>query len=73
MTPADVQTLVDHAPLPPGWEMRVEPQRRHKYRNLWSVRVFYDGERIYGVAVYNVAAGIRLAQKVAWTTAGAGA
>jgi hypothetical protein len=73
MTPIDVATLVDTAPMPPGYSLEVTPQRKYKYRNLWSVQVLFEGERIYGVAVYNVAAGIRMAQKAAWLTAGAGA
>jgi hypothetical protein len=69
LTPTDVQTLVDHAPMPPGYELRVEPQRRHKYRSLWNVRVFKDGERVWGRAYYNVAAGIRAGQSDAWLRA----
>jgi hypothetical protein len=73
VTPQDVDILVQAAPLPPGYSMTVEPQRKHKYRNLWSVRVFRDGERIWGRAYYNPALGIAAAQKVAWVSAGAGA
>jgi hypothetical protein len=73
VTPADIATLVDAAPLPPGYTLQVEPQRKHLYRSLWSVRVFRDGERIWGRAYYNPALGIAAAQKVAWVSAGAGA
>jgi hypothetical protein len=73
MTPTDVATLIDHAPMPPGYELVVTEPRRYKYRSLWNVHVMYEGERIYGVRVYNLAAGIRMAQKAAWLTAGAGA
>jgi hypothetical protein len=73
VTPADVQTLVDAAPVPPGYSMRVEPRRKFKYRNLWFVGIAHDGEWLWHRNFYNVAAGIRMAQKAAWLTAGAGA
>jgi hypothetical protein len=66
VTPDDVQTLVESAPLPRGYRLEVTPQREHRYRSLWNVRVFKDGERVHGRSYYNVAAGIRAAQAWAW-------
>lgn len=66
MTPTDVQTLVDAAPLPPGYTMTVTPQRKYAYRNLWDGRVFKDGVRVFGRAAYNPAALIRMCQQWAW-------
>ena len=66
MTPADVDILVNNAPVPPGYRLEVEPQRRHKYRSLWSVRVYRDDQKVWGRAYYNPAAGIVAAQAVAW-------
>lgn len=67
MTPADIAVLVVAAPMPPGYRLSVTPQRQHKYRSLWSVRVMRDGERVFGRAYYNPAAGIVVAQAVAWS------
>jgi hypothetical protein len=74
MTPADVRTLIDHAPMPPGFELVVEPLRKFQYRNLWTVRVLYEGDRIFGRSAYpsSLPAAIRACQKVAWQTAGSG-
>ena len=63
--------MIGSAPMPPGYSLEVTPQRKYKYRTLWNVRVFRDGpngelERVYGRAVYNIAAGIRMAQRWAW-------
>jgi hypothetical protein len=69
-TPDDVRVLAEHAPMPPGFTLTVEPQRRHLLRSLWAVRVFRDGERVWGRAVYSPAQGIVMAQRWAWNTAG---
>jgi hypothetical protein len=73
MTPTDVATLVESAPLPAGYRLEVTPQRRYKYRNLWSVRVFKDGDRVWGRAFYSPAHGIVAAQRWAWVDSGAAA
>ena len=64
-----IAVLVDAAPMPPGFSLFVTPQRTYKYRNLWSIVVMRDGERVHGRAYYNVAAGIVAAQRWAWATA----
>jgi hypothetical protein len=66
MTPTDVATLVATAPMPPGYSLQIQPQRKHKHRNLWDIRVMRDGERVWGRAYYNPAVGIVVAQANAW-------
>jgi hypothetical protein len=65
--------VIGSAPMPPGYSLEVTPQRKYKYRNLWSVRVFKDGERVWGRAYYSPAHGVVAAQKWAWADSGAGA
>ena len=63
----DVTALLEAAPLPPGYRLDVRPQRKFKHRNLWNIRVLDEaGNRLYGRAYYNVAAGIVDAQRWAW-------
>ncbi len=68
MTPESVAELVAACPLPKGYEMRVEPQRKYQARNLWSVRIYKDGERVFGRAAYpsSLPAAVVTAQAVAW-------
>lgn len=65
MTP-NIAALVDAAPMPPGYVLTVEPQRQFKYRSLWNVRVWRDGERVWGRAYYSIVYGIVGAQTAAW-------
>jgi hypothetical protein len=66
----DPTALLAEAPMPPGYKLSVRPQREHKYRSLWSVVVSDEsGSRIHGRAYYNLAAGIRAAQRWAWDRA----
>lgn len=70
MTPEAVQELVAETPMPPGYRLAVEPQRQHKYRALWSVRVLDEaGNRLWGRAYYQVGAGVRQAHGWAWSQA----
>lgn len=67
----DLTALVAAAPLPPGYSLEVRPQRVHRLRCLWAVRVLdADGRRLFGRAYYNVAAGIVEAQRWTWEQAG---
>lgn len=67
----DVAALVDAAPMPPGYVLKVEPQRTFKYRSLWRIRVLDEaGNRLWGRAYYNPAAGIVAAQATAWAMSG---
>jgi hypothetical protein len=68
--PIDLAALIEHAPMPPGYTLTAEPQRKHLLRSLWAVRVFLDGERVYGRSWYNPAQGIVAAQRWAWEQAG---
>lgn len=69
MTPEAVAELVAETPMPPGYRLAVAPQRKFRYRALWSVRVLRDGERVWGKAFYQVGAGIRMAHGWAWEQA----
>ena len=67
MTPADVAALADATPMPPGYVLKVQPQRNHKYRSVWNVRILDEaGNRLWGRAYYNAAVGIVVAQANAW-------
>lgn len=73
MTPETVRELVAETSLPPGFTLDVHPQRQHRYRALWDIRVLRDGERVWGRAFYDVAAGIDAARREAWALSGVGA
>lgn len=67
----DVTALIEAAPMPPGTTLVVTPQRVFRHRSLWNVRVLdEDGNRMWGRAYYNPAAGIVEAQRWAWNDSG---
>ena len=66
MTPEAVQELVAETPMPPGYRLQVEPQRKFKYRALWAVQVWRGDEKVRGRAWYSVGAGVRDAHQWAW-------
>jgi hypothetical protein len=65
MTP-DINALIDAAPMPSGFTLSVTTQRKFKQRSLWNVRVWRDGHRVWGRALYSPALGIVMAQRWAW-------
>ena len=67
LTPDD---LIAGCPVPDGYELRASQRRQFKYRALWDVTLNFEGDRVAGVRVYNLAAGLRMIQKVAWQMAG---
>lgn len=68
MTPESIEELRAAAVLPPGYEMVVKPQRKFQDRNLWSIRIYKDGERVFGRAAYpsSLLAAVVAAQRWAW-------
>ena len=72
MTPEHIEELRAAAVLPPGYEMVVKPQRKFQDRNLWSIRIYKDGERVFGRAAYpsSVPAAIVVAMAAAWAMSG---